>query len=253
MLEASANSNYNAFETFVRQRMHKGLMLYVAYTWSKSIDDASNGLESGTRGLAFPQDSFNPRAERGLSSHDIRHRFTFNALYDVPLSTWLSSWPRRFTEGWQMSAIYTWSTGLTATPFLTADRSGTGELNDRPNRVGDPNSGVTKTRLGWFNKSAFVTPPQGTFGNAGRNILVGPGTNIADFSLNKSTSITERVSLQLRTEFFNIFNHPNFTVPNPQFDGAFGTIGSTPDVAGSNPRLGDGGPRVIQFGLKLLF
>jgi hypothetical protein len=254
MLEASANSNYNAFETFVRQRMRKGLMLYVAYTWSKSIDDASNGLESGTRGLAFPQNSFNPRAERGLSSHDIRHRFTFNTVYEIPLSAWLSDWPKRVTEGWQISAIYTWSTGLTATPFLTADRSLTGELNDRPNRVGDPNSGVNKTRLGWFNKNAFVTPPQGTFGNAGRNILFGPGANIADFSLNKSTSITERVSLQLRTEFFNIFNHPNFTVPNPQFDSsAFGTIGSTPDVAGSNPRLGDGGPRVIQFGLKLLF
>ena len=69
-----------------------------------------------------------------------------------------------------------------------------------------------------------------------------------------STRMTERVSIQFRSEFFNIFNHPNFTVPNVQFDSsAFGTIGSTPDVAGSNPRLGDGGPRVIQFGLKLLF
>jgi hypothetical protein len=253
MLEASANSNYNAFETFVRQRMHKGLMLYAAYTWSKSIDDASNGLESGTRGLSFPQNSFDTRAERGLSSHDIRHRFTFNTVYDVPLASWFSTWPKRLAQGWQLSAIYTWSTGLTATPFLGSDTSRTGELNDRPNRVGDPNSGGAKNFLAYYNKSAFVTPAPGTFGNAGRNILFGPGTNIADFSINKSTTITERVSLQFRTEFFNIFNHPNFTVPNPQFDGAFGAIPSTPDVAGSNPRLGDGGPRVIQFGLKLLF
>lgn len=254
MLEASANSNYNAFETFVRQRMHKGLMLYAAYTWSKSIDDASNGLESGTRGLAFPQDSSNPRPERGLSSHDIRHRFTFNTVYDIPFGVWVSNWPKRLTEGWQLSAIYTWSTGLTATPFLGNDNSGTGELNDRPNRVGDPNSGGAKTRLAYYNKSAFEAPAPRTFGNAGRNILFGPGTNIADISLNKSTNISERVSVQLRSEFFNIFNHPNFTVPNPQFDSTgFGVIGSTPDVAGSNPRLGDGGPRVIQFGLKLLF
>jgi hypothetical protein len=69
------------------------------------------------------------------------------------------------------------------------------------------------------------------------------------------TKITERVSIQFRSEFFNIFNHPNFTVPNVQFDAisTFGTISATPDVQAGNPRLGDGGPRVIQFGLKLLF
>ena len=255
-LEASANSNYNAFETFLRQRMRKGLTLYVAYTWSKSIDDASNGLESGTRGVAFPQNSANPRAERALSSHDLRHRFTFNTVYDfLALPNWLPSWPKRLTEGWQVGAIYTWASGLPATPFLGADLSGTGELNDRPNRVGDPNAGGQHTRFAWFNTTAaFARPATGTFGNAGRNIIIGPPANIADFSLNKSTRMTERVSIQFRSEFFNIFNHPNFTVPSVQFDSsAFGTIGSTPDVAGSNPRLGDGGPRVIQFGLKLLF
>jgi hypothetical protein len=253
-LETSTNSSYNAFETFLRQRMWKGLTLYVAYTFSKSIDTASNGLESGTRGLAFPQDSTNTRAERALSAHDLRHRFTFNFVYDFPfLPNWLSSWPRRLTEGWQVSAIYTKASGLPATPFLGANNSGTGELNDRPNRVGDPNSGGAQTAASWFNKTAFA-PPAGTFGNAGRNIIIGPGANIADFSLNKKTSITERVSFQFRAEFFNIFNHPNFTVPNMQFDSsAFDTIGATPDVQAGNPRLGDGGPREIQFGLKLIF
>jgi len=255
ILEASSNSNYNAFETFLRQRLYKGLTLYVAYTFSKSIDDASNGLESGTRGLAFPQDSTNTRAERALSSHDVRHRFTFNFVYDFPvLPNWLSSWPKRLTEGWQMSAIYTKASGLPATPFLGGNNSGTGELNDRPNLVGNPNSGGPQTVAAWFNKSAFAPPAPGMFGNAGRNTIIGPGTNIADFSLSKSTRITERFSIQFRSEFFNIFNHPNFTVPNVQFDSsAFGSIGATPDVNGSNPRLGDGGPREIQFGLKLLF
>src|SRR5713226_7668984 len=160
ILEASSNSNYNAFETFLRQRLYKGLTLYVAYTFSKSIDDASNGLESGTRGLAFPQDSTNTRAERALSSHDVRHRFTFNFVYDFPvLPNWLSGWPKRLTEGWQMSAIYTKASGLPATPFLSVNNSGTGELNDRPNLVGNPNSGGPKTVATWFGRSLSSPVP----------------------------------------------------------------------------------------------
>src|SRR3989441_13109407 len=215
-------------------------------------DGIRDKLVTGVQTCALP---IYPRAERALSSHDLRHRFTFNTVYDfLVLPNWLASWPKRLTEGWQVGAIYTWASGLPATPFLGADLSGTGELNDRPNRVGDPNAGGQHTRLAWFNTTAFARPATETFGNAGRNIIIGPPTNIADFSLNKSTRMTERVSIQFRSEFFNIFNHPNFTVPNVQFDSSvFGTIGSTPDVAGSNPRLGDGGPRVIQFGLKLLF
>jgi outer membrane receptor protein involved in Fe transport len=270
-LEASANSNYNAFETYLRQRMRKGLTLYVGYTFAKSIDDASNGLNSGTRGLAFPQDSTNPRAERALSSHDIRHRFTFNFVYDFPfLPSRLASWPKRLTEGWQISSIYTLSSGLPATPFFgSIDISGTGELDDRPNLVGDPTvpgpvaanptcttpPTVVRDPSSWFNPCAFAQPAAGTFGNAGRNIIIGPRTNILDLALDKTTSLTERFKIQFRSEFFNILNHPNFTLPNVQVDGgrSFTTINSTPDVAGSNPRLGDGGPRVIQFALKLLF
>ncbi len=254
-LETSSNSNYNAFETFLRQRMWKGLTLYVAYTFSKSIDDASNGLESGTRGLAFPQDSSNTHAERALSAHDLRHRFTFNAVYDFNfLPSRLDRWPRRLTEGWEISAIYTKASGLPATPFLSTDNSGTGELNDRPARVGDPNSGAPQNFNAWFNTAAFTAPASGKFGNAGRNIIIGPGTNILDFSVSKLTKIAERVSLQFRSEFFNIFNHPNFSLPIVEFGSkTFGTLNQTPDVAAGNPRLGDGGPRVIQFGLKLIF
>ena len=93
----------------------------------------------------------------------------------------------------------------------------------------------------WFNINAFRPPPLATFGSAGRNTLIGPGANIADFSVIKLTRITERVSLQFRSEFFNIFNHPNFSLPIVQFDSpAFGTLNQTPDVAAGNPRLGDG-------------
>lgn len=148
--------------------------------------------------------------------------------------------------------------------------SGTGELNGRPNQISDPfTTGpvaanpactnfatVVRDPSRWINPCAFVSPanPTAAFGTLGRNTIIGPRTNILDFSLNKTTRVTERVALQFCSEIFNIFNHPNFTVPNAQADSAaFGVIGATPDVDGSNPRLGDGGPRVIQFGLKLVF
>lgn len=253
-LETTANSNYNALQTYLRRRFSKGLTLYMAYTWSKSIDDASNGIYSGTPGIAFPQDSYNLRAERALSSFDIRHRFTFNFVYDLAgLPNALQSWPKWLTSGWQLSGIFTSMSGLPITPYLGADISGTSEFNDRPNRVGDPNSGSRRFDA-FFNRAAFEVPAPGTFGNAGRNIMIGPRFNVADFSINKLTKVNERLSVQFRSEFFNIFNHPNFNLPNAQVDSrAFGAISDTPDVAAGNPRLGDGGPRVIQFGVKFIF
>ena len=140
----------------------------------------------------------------------------------------------------------------TGRPFTVAllpdiDNSGTGRsilgfgANDRPNVVGNPQlSSPTTAR--WFNTSAFAFPPPGTFGNAGRNILDGPGYQNVNVSFLKNTSLKEDVSLQLRAEFFNLFNHPNFNLPD-NFLGSptFGRISSARD------------PRHIQFGVKLLF
>ncbi|MGH9939392.1 MAG: TonB-dependent receptor domain-containing protein [Blastocatellia bacterium] len=254
-LETSANSNYNALQTALKQRLSRGLNFYVAYTWSKSIDDASNGIYGGTRGVSFPQDSYNLRAERAVSSFDTRHRFSANFTYDLDfLAGWLGAAPKRLTEGWQLGGIYTGASGLPITPFLSVDVSGTGELNDRPNLVGDPNSGAPRDATQWFNKAAFARPADGAFGSSGRNTITGPRLHIVDFSVSKATKLTERVALQFRAEFFNLFNHANLSLPNVDFNSAaFGSISETPDVTAGNPRLGEGGPRVIQFGLKLIF
>src|SRR5215470_14927419 len=166
-LEASADSNYNALQLTIKQRVVRGLNLYGTYTWSKSIDDASNGIYSGTRGIAYPQDGYNLQAERAVSSFDLRHRATVNVTYELSfLPNLFDSLPRRLAEGWQLSGIYTAQSGLPITPFLSVDSSGTGELNDRPNLVGDPNVGPRQPNE-WFNKSAFATPTPGTFGNSG--------------------------------------------------------------------------------------
>ena len=228
---------------------------YVAHTWSKSIDDASNGIYGGTRGVSFPQDSYNLRAERAVSSFDTRHRLSANFTYELDfLARALSHWPKRVTEGWQLGGIYTGASGLPITPFRSVDASGTGELNDRPNLVADPNSGAPRDATQWFNKAAFARPADGAFGTSARNTILGPRLHIVDFSVSKATKLTERTALQFRAESFNLFNHANLSLPNVDFNSAaFGSISETPDVTAGNPRLGEGGPRVIQFGLKLIF
>jgi outer membrane receptor protein involved in Fe transport len=256
-LETSANSNYNAFQTSLKQRLARGLNFGIAYTLSKSIDDASNGIFGGTRGVSFPQNSFNLAAERAVSVFDQRHRFSANFTYDLDIFTsLLGSLPKSVTGGWQISGIYTGASGLPITPFMgNSDISGTGELNDRPNLVGDPDSGARRDASMWFNPAAFAAPAAGTFGSSGRNTIIGPKLHIVDFTVGKLTKINDRFSTQFRMEAFNLFNRANLSLPQVDFSTltTFGTITSTPDTDLGNPRLTDGGPRVIQFGLKLLF
>jgi hypothetical protein len=253
-LETSAHSNYNALQLTIKQRMVRGLNVYGSYTWSKSIDDASNGIYSGTRGVSYPQDGYNLRAERAVSSFDLRHRGTVNVTYELSfLPNLLASWPKRLAEGWQLSGIYTGQSGLPITPFLSVDRSGTGELNDRPDLVGDPNAGPHLPNQ-WFNKAAFAQPTSGTFGNSGRNVIIGPNLHSVDLSVNKLTKVAEHASVQFRAEIINVFNRANFSLPNVDFNSTtFAAISETPDVTAGNPRLGEGGPRVVQFGLKFIF
>ncbi len=253
LLESRANSNYHSLQARFQQRFSRGLAALVSYTWAKSIDDASNFFSSAGD-PNFPQDSNNPRAERGRSNFDVRHRLSASYSYDLPIgkggrhladSGWLSS----FLSGWQTFGIVTVQSGRPFTVALLSeiDNSGTGRsilgfgANDRPNVVGNPN--LSNRSAGqWFNQSAFAFPAPGTFGNAGRNILEGPGYTSFNASLVKNAPLSERIKLQLRAEAFNLFNHPNLNLPD-NFLGSptFGQITSARD------------PRHLQFGVKLLF
>jgi outer membrane receptor protein involved in Fe transport len=254
-LEGSANSRYNALQVYLRRRLSNNLTLFVSHVWSHSIDDASNGICSCTAGVSLPQNSFDARPEKAVSSFDQRQRFTANFVYDfAALPRLLGKFPRRLTQGWQASGMYSVGSGIPITPFWNgAAPSGSGESsNDRPNATGNPNNGPKRWNA-WFNTAAFAPAAPGTFGNAGRNTIIGPRNNIADVSLSKTTRINERAGLQFRAEFFNVLNHPNFALPNVTVNSSgFGTITSTPDVANGNP-LGDGGPRQVQLALKLVF
>jgi hypothetical protein len=253
LLESRANSNYNSLQVRLQQRLTRGLTSLVSYTWSKSIDDASNFFSSAGD-PNFPQNSYDTNAERGRSNFDVRHRLSVSYSYDLPFGKGRryladAGWLTSVLSGWQSYGVLTFQTGR---PFTVAllpdiDNSGTGRsilgfgANDRPNVVGNPQLSSSTTAR-WFNTSAFAFPPPGTFGNAGRNILDGPGYQNVNVSFLKNTSLKEDVSLQLRAEFFNLFNHPNFNLPD-NFLGSptFGRISSARD------------PRHIQFGVKLLF
>lgn len=251
--ESSANSSYNSLQVRFEQRLSFGLSMLSSYTWAKSIDNASSFFSSAGD-PNFPQDSFNTKAERGRSNFDVRHRLSVSYSYDLPFGKGRSlladnGWLTAALTGWQTYGIVTLQSGRPFTVALLSeiDNSNTGRsslgfgANDRPNIIGDA-SLSNRTPDQWFNTSAFAFSPRGTFGNAGRNILDGPGFQNVNASLAKNTRLKEGLDLQLRAEAFNLFNHPNFDLPD-NFLGSptFGRI------------LSAQSPRHIQFGLKLLF
>jgi outer membrane receptor protein involved in Fe transport len=242
ILESRADSNYNSLQARFQQRFQHGLTALASYTWSKSIDDASSFFSS-SGDANFPQNSHDTRAERGLSNFDLRHRFSLSYSYDLPFGK------GALRGGWQTFGIWTFQTGRPFTVALdpNVDNSNTGQsilgfgANDRPNLL-RPAALSKPSPDHWFNVTAFALPPYGTFGNAGRNILTGPGFQSVNASLVKNLRLAERASLQIRAEVFNLFNHPNFDLPNIFFGTpAFGAIQSAES------------PRRIQFGAKILF
>jgi hypothetical protein len=248
--EDTISSNYNSLQAKFDKQFSHGLSTLLSYTWSHSIDGASVFFGSGANATTiFPQDNYNLRAERGNSDFDIRHRLSWSFTYQLPGA-------RRFkplTTGWQLGGILSLQTGQPFSVLAGQDNSSTGLGNDRPDVVGDPNAGP-KTVQRWFNTAAFVPNAELTFGNAGRNIVVGPGFHNFDFSLLKNTRIGERADVQFRAEFFNITNHPSFALPaNILAAPNFGTLFQTPDAAQNNVGLGSGGPRLIQFAVKFSF
>ena len=255
-------STYHALQATLRTRDWHGLSGFTGYTWSKSLDDASDGIDFNFATVALPQDSNNLRAEHGPSNFDTRHRFTAAFTYSLPNFRG----PRRLTQGWQVNTIVTAQSGRPVPIVNSDDTSGTGfptpsNFHQRPDVVPginpiNSNWESAPDTIGYLNANAFADPAVGTFGNLGRNEIFGPHFWNVDFAVSKNTQLFERANLQLRAEFFNIFNHPNFALPNffvvPGF-GPAGLITQTPDQAQTNPGLGGGGPRVIQIAAKFTF
>ncbi len=271
------------------QRVWHGLNFLAGYTYAHAIDDATNN-----RGLNA-ENALRPDLERGSGDEDIRHQFTLALTYDLPNK---KSWGH-LLEGWEMNTILTLQTGTPwslVDGFVNGnDISLTGEFSDRWNIFGpasaikvsqngpipyftfskDPTTGVISgnsaclavadpnqlLKFGCFvqNGTILAPPNAGTFGDLGRNAFRSVGVRVWDYSVTKTTNLTERLKLQFRAEFFNILNHPIFGNPDlllnndPSVPGTFGQLSSTADVAAANPVIGTGGQRNLQLGLKFIF
>jgi hypothetical protein len=223
---SEGNSVLHAGSVRVRKRMAKGLGLSGQYIFSKSIDDASS---IGGGGSVVAQNPFDISADRGLSSFDQRHKFTGNWIYDLPFGD-----NRRFVPkgawshilgGWQWSGDFSIGSGLYFTPRvlgggLDISRGVSGSL--RANTVAGQSTSISDpTTLKWFNTAAFCAPgasctnPSGSsFGDAGRNIIEGPGQVSMNMSLNKTITIKESRALDLRITANNVFNTVHFTAIN---------------------------------------
>jgi len=239
MTESGGDSSYQSLQLTFNRRMARGLSVLAAYTISKSIDDTSAFLPT-TPDQNFPQDSHNYHLERALSSYDMPNRATIALVYQIPGAT-------RWTRGFELSGIITAQSGQPFTPMLSTDNSNTGNSGgsfgvDRPNVVHQPRL-ANRSPQEWFDVSAFAIPPEYTWGNAGRNILRGPGLVTTDLSLRRSFALAEKVRLVGEVQSFNTLNRANFNLPEAFADqpDTFGKILSAKD------------PRQIQIALRLRF
>ncbi len=242
------NSTYHAFQLKAEKRTSHGLYFLSAYTFSKSINDQPEICCNSP----WPQNSYNLAAEKGLSDFDNRHRWVTSFDYELPIGKgkhFLNQGGvvEKILGGWHLGGILTFRSGFPFSPAIGFDPSNTGTQGLlRSNQIGSGHLSNPGPNL-WFNINDFPVPncPAGCFGNARKNVLVGPGEKGADLSVRKFFSLTEQVRLEFRAEFFNAFNHAVFAQPDNFIDDGPGAAGVITDTV--IPQ------RQVQFALKLNF
>lgn len=235
----SGHSNYNALTVKAQKNMGNGLSFILAYTWGKSMDNAPGYASGSNASSGTPQNTHNLKGERGLSDFNVGNRIVLSPVYELPfgknkpfLTNGIGS---LLAGGWQLSGIYSYDTGRPFTITTNTKRSGSIDGVDRPNLVGDPNKGP-KTVAQWFNTAAFRANDFGQFGNAGRNIVIGPTYSDIDFAIQRNFILTERFGLQFRAEAFDLTNRPNFMNPLGTGTGQFTTQAPIiPSASNPNP------------------
>ena len=268
-LRSNAQSNYDSLQVRLEKRYSHGLQYELSYTFAHALDNASSASLGSVNNGDF-EDQRYPNQNYGNADFDVRHRFVFSYLYDLPFghgrkfATDSSGFMNQIIGDWQIAGVFSAATGnyYTATDIVSVSNSdcgGTvGFYCSRPARVGDPN-GKPCIPGTLFNTCAFADDltipgivPAGTFGDAGRNIIEGPGYKTWDTSFVKQFPINEQKHLEFRAEFFNILNHVNYLF------GQFGAISAEPTPlelgqSGFGFPLSARAPRQIQFALKFYF
>ena len=226
----TGDSIYHSLQASLVRRFSSGFSVQGSYTFSKTIDDA-----------VTPADSYaSSRIERASSSFDRTHVLLVSYIWELPFARKTQGWQRKTLDGWQISGISSFESGNPLTITIPSDRAGVGHGGQRPNLVAPPKR--LSTLAEWFDTSAFSLPALGAFGNSARSLIRGPGINNWDLAFSKKTILRESMTLQFRAEFFNIFNHTQYSsVATTTGSSIFGRVTSARD------------PRITQLGLRLLF
>jgi hypothetical protein len=276
MAETIADSHYDALQASLNRRFSKGFQLQASYTYSKSIDDSS-----GTYGLDGGGSVYNPNnfsADTGLSNFNRTSNFRLSSVYNIPY--YGHGLMGLVLGDWQMNGIYTYLSGAPVSVGSIALRvnNTSSESGSRPNAVANCNlyTGISPEQAAsgqsWINTACFVPEPIGTYGNAGRDTIIGPNLWDMDFALQKNwkvTKVSEAFTIQFKAEAFNVLNHPSFQAPNTTpFNSAVNANmnfsapynPSTPSLYGVAPNGAAGtisatnsSPRQIQLALKIIF
>ena len=246
----NGNSIYHALVSRIEKRFSNGFTLLLSYTFSKTISDICGDAAAGTGTNCGYQDPRNLRAERSVDNIDIPHRFVASGVYDLPFGR-----GRHFGSnvagvvdaafgGWSLGSIITRADGRPYSVVNSGNPANTGTFTvvSRPNLIGDPYSGFTRSLTQDFNTAVFVPTPPFTLGSAGRNVLRQRGFFNWDFDAHKEFRLQERVRLQFRFEAFAFTNTPRF-----------GEAGATRGTANFGKITSAGIPRNLQFGLKLVW
>jgi len=263
--QSAGSSIYHAFQAKVERRFSKGLSILASYTYSKSIDTASGPLPD-SRNPNFPQNSYDVAAEKAVSDFNYPQRLSLAYLWAMPFGSSVAKLQNQrlnyLIQGWEVGSVLTVQSGPPFTPVMSGNVSGADEINnatvqadtDRPNVASGTFYPGKQTPQQWVLPSAFRTPSAFTFGNAGRNILRGPGLGSCDFSVLRNFRLGESAKVQFRAEMFNIFNRANFDIPQnivnaPSFGQIFNTVQPVAGLASGGP----GEPRELQLGLWLIW
>ena len=240
--ETGFNADYNALQVVMNQRMSHGLSFNANYTWGKGTDIVSNDNYNGSLGFT---DSTNPGRDKGPTDGLPHQIFNFSGTYNTPTFQNLGKAASMFLGGWQANAIISLHSGTPVNITSGYDSNMDGVNNDRPNQSGSPNTSHTKkpTSVAWFSSAPFTVAPNGTYGNVGRNSLIGPRYINSDLSFFRLFPIYKEHQLQFRAELFNAFNHANLNNPNGNLASGSGFGKVTSATVG----------RIAQFGLKYSF
>ena len=258
-------SNYNALQVRVQKRYSYGLSFQVNYAWSRLLDTGTGGGHGS--GVDIYQNAYNPAVNYGLADSNATHTLAGQIVYEVPFGKGrqyaFHGLVDQVVGGWRVSSVFQWHSGVPFTPIIQnsiADGIDPGLAPSLsagsklyPTLVGNP-SVSNPTPGQWFNPAAFANPAPGTFGNTGRNTLIGPGFTDVDISLGKTFPLHwERIRLDIRADAYNAFNHVNYANPDANVGYTSGVLADPTAGRITGPAGGNGNMRIIQLGARLTF